>query len=54
VPSGSTSEIPLLVGTASTKPDLGWAVPPGPWGVRVVLSHDGESAVRLLPLEIVP
>ena len=54
VPSGSTSEIPLLVGTASTRPELGWAVPPGPWGVRIVLSHDGESAVRLLPLEIVP
>ena len=34
VPPGSTSEIPLLIGTASTKPELGWAVPPGPWAVR--------------------
>jgi hypothetical protein len=54
VPPGSTSEIPLLVGTASTKPELGWAVPPGPWAVRLVLSYDGEGAVRILPLEIVP
>jgi hypothetical protein len=54
VPPGSTSEIPLLVGTASTKPELGWAVPPGPWAVRLVLSYDGESAVRVFPLEIVP
>jgi hypothetical protein len=54
VPPGGTGEIPLLIGTASTKPELGWAVPPGPWAVRLVLSHDGESAVRLLPLDIVP
>jgi hypothetical protein len=54
VPPGAASDIPLLVGTASTRPELGWAVPPGPWAVRIVLSHDGESAVRLLPLEIVP
>jgi hypothetical protein len=54
VPPGSTGDIPLLIGTASTKPELGWAVPPGPWAVRLVLSHDGEAAVRLLPLEIVP
>ena len=54
VPPGSTGEIPLLIGTASIKPELGWAVPPGPWAVRLVLSHDGEAAVRLLPLEIVP
>jgi hypothetical protein len=54
VPPGSTSEIPLLLGTASTRPELGWAVPPGPWAVRLVLSYDGEGAVRILPLEIVP
>ncbi len=54
VPPGSTGDIPLLIGTASTKPELGWAVPPGPWAVRLVLSHDGEAAARLLPLEIVP
>ncbi len=54
VPSGSTGDIPLLVGTASTKPELGWAVPPGPWAVRLVLSYDGEAAVRLLPLQIIP
>jgi hypothetical protein len=54
VPPGSTNDIPLLIGTASTKPELGWAVPPGPWAVRLVLSHDSEAAVRILPLEIVP
>ena len=54
VPSGGTGDIPLLVGTASTKPELGWAVPPGPWAVRLVLSHGGEPAVRVLPLQIIP
>jgi hypothetical protein len=54
VPPGSVHDIPLLIGTASTKPELGWAVPPGPWAVRVVLSYDGEAAFRLLPLHIVP
>jgi hypothetical protein len=54
VPPGQVGEIPLLIGTASTRPELGWAVPPGPWAVRLVVSHDGEAAMRLLPLDIVP
>jgi hypothetical protein len=55
-PGGSTS-IPLLIGTASSRPQLGYAVPPGEWGIQVTLtlvSHAGESLRRtpILPLTV--
>src|ERR1700761_9525063 len=34
---GETLRIPLLVGTASVQPRLGYAVPPGEWGIQVTL-----------------
>ena len=37
VPPGGTERIPLLVGTASFTPRLGYAVPPGSWGIQVTL-----------------
>jgi hypothetical protein len=37
-----TTEVPALVGTASVRPDLGWAVPPGPWGFIVELTLGGD------------
>jgi hypothetical protein len=55
-PGGSTS-IPLLIGTASSRPQLGYAVPPGEWGIQVTLtltSNSGESLRRtpILPLTV--
>jgi hypothetical protein len=51
---GTTVRIPLLVGTDSFVPDLGYAVPPGTWGIQVTLApaagHPGRSPV--FPLTI--
>ena len=45
VPPGGTERIPLLIGTASTTERLGYAVPPGDWGVQATLEllPDEES-----------
>lgn len=37
-----TVGIPALLGTASMRPELGWAVPPGPWGLIVNLTLGGD------------
>jgi hypothetical protein len=37
VPAGATERIPLLIGTASFAERLGYAVPPGSWGIQVPL-----------------
>jgi hypothetical protein len=37
VPPGGTERIPLLIGTASMTERLGYAVPPGRWGIQVTL-----------------
>lgn len=54
VAPGATEPIPLLVATASFVPDLGYAVPPGQWGVQATLSPAAGRAVRtpVLPLTI--
>jgi hypothetical protein len=54
VAPGATERIPLLVGTASFVPDLGYAVPPGEWGVQANLVPAAGAAVRtpVLPLTI--
>jgi hypothetical protein len=54
VAPGATERIPLLVGTASFVPDLGYAVPPGEWGVQANLAPAAGTAVRApaLPLTI--
>jgi hypothetical protein len=43
------------VGTASSKPELGYAVPPGEWGIQATLEL-GEDRRRtpILPLTIIP
>lgn len=48
-----TVTIPLVVGTASFRGSLGYAVPPGDWAVEVVLDL-GEAGRRraLLPLHV--
>lgn len=51
VPAGDTVTVPLLVGTDSFRPELGYAVPPGQWGLRATLSPElGRTPV--LPLTI--
>jgi hypothetical protein len=49
---GETVRIPLLVGTTSSVPQLGYAIPPGDWllEARVTLGpHPRESPVRRTP-----
>jgi hypothetical protein len=65
VPPGETGRIPLLIGTASFTPRLGYAIPPGRWGIRAALAVRADDpaipgargAVRertpLLPLTVV-
>jgi hypothetical protein len=55
---GQTEPIPLLTGTASFTPRLGYAVPPGEWGIRATLTvgPDPDSSPRrrtpVMPLTI--
>ena len=55
----ATERIPLLIGTASVVPDLGYAVPPGTWGIQVPLNvqrdgHTGQARrTPVLPLTII-
>ena len=51
VPPGETASVPLLVGTDSLRPELGYAVPPGDWGLRATLSP-GLGRTPVLPLTI--
>jgi hypothetical protein len=58
VPPGRTERIPLLIGTASFRQQLGYTVPAGEWGVQAVLTlgrHPDWSYRRtpILPLTIV-
>jgi hypothetical protein len=58
VAPGSTQRIPLLIGTASFRPDLGYALPPGSWGMQVWLDLEWDPHTRerrrtpVLPLTI--
>jgi hypothetical protein len=48
-----TVEVPALVGTASMRPELGWAVPPGRWGFVVNLTLGGDlDDLRRKPTEL--
>jgi hypothetical protein len=44
--------IPLRVGTVSTKPALGFTVPPGSWAIDVFLGLEGGETFRSLPYPI--
>jgi hypothetical protein len=51
VPPGAAERIPLLIGTASFTPRLGYAIPPGTWAIRVELPvGSGRSPDRSTPL----
>jgi len=56
VEPGQTQRIPLLIGTDSIEPRLGYAIPAGDWGLQVTLTlgRDDASARRtpILPLTI--
>jgi hypothetical protein len=54
VPAGASKEVPVLIGTASTRSDLGYAVPPGPWAIRVPLQLGGGDFQRVVPIEVLP
>lgn len=50
-PGGSQS-VPLLVGTASLEPRLGYAIPPGDWEFRAPLDIEDGRALWTPPLEL--
>jgi hypothetical protein len=53
VPPQATERVPLLIETASFRPELGYTVPPGSWGMQVplVLQRDlFTSEHRLTPI----
>jgi hypothetical protein len=57
VAAGATERIPLLIGTASSAPRLGYVVPAGEWGIQATLTlgPDPDSPRRrttILPLTI--
>jgi hypothetical protein len=58
VAPGGSVRVPLLIGTASYAPQLGYAVPPGEWGIQVTLQlgPDPRDSPRrrtpVLPLTI--
>jgi hypothetical protein len=58
VAPGATERIPLLIGTASFRPELGYTVPPGSWGIQVPLDlewnpHHREGRLTpVLPLTV--
>ena len=52
VPAGASQAIPVLIGTASTRPELGYAVPPGPWAIRMLLQLGDGGFQCMLPIDV--
>jgi len=58
VAPGQTERVPLLIGTASCTPRLGYTIPPGDWGIQATLTlgpHPRDSPrgrTPILPLTI--
>jgi hypothetical protein len=53
VAAGATEPIPLLIGTASFTPRLGYVVPAGEWGIQAALTlgpHPRDSPCRRTPI----
>ncbi|HEX4433628.1 MAG TPA: hypothetical protein VH012_02285 [Acidimicrobiales bacterium] len=55
-PTGGSVEIPLLVGTASIVPGLGYAVPAGLWAIEISLALGDAGGHRTppIPLNVTP
>jgi hypothetical protein len=49
---GGTSVVPVLVGTASVNPDVGYAVPAGEWAVQVILEFADGRYLRTAQLPV--
>jgi hypothetical protein len=47
---GETERIPLLIGTASFRPALGYAVPAGQWGIQADLTFSSGQPGRRTPI----
>ncbi len=50
---GQTERVPLLIGTASSTIRLGYAIPPGEWGIQATLTlgpHPRDSPGRRTPV----
>ncbi|HTU36421.1 MAG TPA: hypothetical protein VMF35_00300 [Acidimicrobiales bacterium] len=54
VPAGTSREVQIIIGTASTRPEVGYAVPPGHWALRLSFELGGNAFQRLIPLTVVP
>jgi hypothetical protein len=53
VAPGQTGQVPLLIGTASRTPRLGYTIPPGDWGIQATLTlgpHPRDSPRRRTPV----
>ncbi len=48
--AGESVEIPLLVGTASVVPRLGYAVPSGRWAIQAILGLGDDGMFRTPPI----
>jgi hypothetical protein len=55
IPPQGSVDVPLLVGTASNNPLLGYCVPPGRWSIEVWLSLEDRGHFRspLLPIDVI-
>lgn|GEM_PF-1993217 len=53
IPSMATISVPVVVGTASFRRDLGYAVPPGNWAIDAIVTLHDLGERRLTPLPIV-
>jgi hypothetical protein len=51
IESHQSRAVPVLIGTASMVPDLGYAVPPGQWGLVIALHTDSGNMLST-PLDI--
>lgn len=54
--TGETASVPLLVGTTSLVPALGYAIPPGHWAIDAVLDlgDEGRYVTPKLPITVLP
>lgn len=51
-PAGGSVEIPLLIGTASIAPRLGYPVPAGRWAIEMTLGLGARGAFRTAPIPL--
>jgi hypothetical protein len=54
VPPEQTGRVSLLIGTASFRPQLGYALPPGDWGVQALLRVVPDTRGPDRPMVILP